>query len=112
MIWALGITFLILVVAFAVLLAVKSREIRTKLGEFSRNRRLFLGVGGSLASFAFAFGALMLATTVSNWNQPSGLILVGVLCLMLFFVVFQVLAMLCIVSIVTDSETIDDSKRS
>jgi hypothetical protein len=112
MIWVFGIAFLTLVILFAYWLAVKSQAIRRKLETFSRNRRLLLGVGGCLLAFGSAYAALVVATSVPNWNQPPSLQLTAILTFMLLFVGLQVGAMLCIVSIATDSETTDRSKRS
>jgi tellurite resistance protein TehA-like permease len=112
MIWVFGIVFLTLIAVFAFRLYVKSNEIRQKLSALSRNRRIILGIVGSLLSFGSAFFAITVATTVKDWNQPSILSLLGTMVFMLGFVVLQVGAMLSFVSIVTDSETTDSSKRS
>ena len=54
----------------------------------------------------------MAASTIPNWNNPSILGSLGVLCCMLGFVGLQVVSMLCLVSVAIGSETPDDSKRS
>lgn len=112
MIWVFGIVFLTLIALFAFGLFLKSQEIRQKLKALSRNRRIILGVVASLLSFASAFFALTVATIIKDWSQPSFFSLLGTMIFMIFFVVLQVGAMLSFVSIVTDSETTDDSKRS
>jgi len=112
MIWVFGIVFLTLIALFAFILFLKSQEIRQKLTALSRKRRIILGVVASLLSFASAYLALTVASTIKDWSQPSFISLFGTIIFMLLFVIFQVGAMLSFVSIVTDSETTDDSKRS
>jgi hypothetical protein len=112
MIWVFGIVFLTTVVLFASILRAKSQEIRRKLAELPRNQRLIFGVLGSLFSFGSAYLALNVATTIANWEHASFLALLGILVFMVGFVSLQVVGMLCFVSIVIDSETPNDSKRS
>ena len=112
MIWVFGIVFLTLIALFAFILFLKSQEIRQKLTALSRKRRIILSVVASLLSFASAYLALTVASTIKGWSQPSFISLFGTIIFMLLFVIFQVGAMLSFVSIVTDSETTDDSKRS
>lgn len=112
MVWVFGIVFLTIVVFFALLLSRKSQSIRRKLGHFSRKRRVLIGVIGSLLSFGSAYVSLLVASKISNWEQPSPIHLFGIMFFMVGFVVLQVASMLSFVSIVTDSETTDGSKRS
>lgn len=112
MIWVFGSVFLILVAFFAFFLMRKSLQIREALGAKSRSHRITGGAIGAILSFISAYFALVTATGMQDWNQPSAGRLLGVMLLMLGFVFMQVGAMLCFVSIVTDSETTDDSKRS
>lgn len=112
MVWVFGIVFLTLVVTFAVWLHRNSSQNQQILTKLPRNRRILFGVLGCLLSFASAYAALNLSTTVQNWDHPPFDRLLGVLILMFLFVVLQVISMLCFVSLITGTETEDDSKRS
>ena len=112
MLWGFGIVFLILVAIFAGWLFVKSSTNRQYLATLPRNRRIFWGVAGQLLSFAVALGSLGVATLIRNWTEPSILVLFAILVLMVSFVGLQVVSTLCLASIISGSETKDDSKRS
>ena len=112
MVWVFGIVFLTLVAILAYWLFKNSAENRTRLGTMTRKKRVIFGVSSSLLSFACAYFALMIATSIADWNRPNALFLIGALVFMLLFVIFQVGAMICFVSIATESETKNDQKRS
>ena len=112
MVWVFGIVFLTLVAILASWLYKNSAENRARLGTLTRKKRIITGVFASLISFASAYLALMVANLRADWNRPSLLDLAGTLMFMLLFVIFQVGAMICFVSIATDSETKNDHKRS
>lgn len=112
MVWVFGIVFLTLVVIFAGWLYRKSHQNREAIMQIPRNRRVLIGVTCFLVSFIAAFGALEVAARSQSLDHaPVG----GLLCvmiLMLAFVFFQVAAMLCFASLITNTETEGDSKRS
>ena len=112
MVWVFGIVFLTLVVLLAYRLFATASKNRQKLMAISRPRRVLFGVFGSLLSFVAAYLSLLVATSVADWKSPSPLTLAGVLVCMLLFVILQVSAMLCFLSLAIDSETQDDQKRS
>lgn len=112
MVWVFGIAFLTIVVTFALWLNANSSKNRQILSKLPRGRRVGFGVLGCVISFASAFGALQLSTTIANWDHPSFDKMLGVLILMSLFVFLQVVSMLCFVSLITGTETEDDSKRS
>ena len=112
MVWVLGIVFLTLVIGLAAWLFRRSEANRKVLIGIPRGRRVLFAVIACLLSFASAYGAMVAASTIANWNNPSILGSLGVLCCMLGFVGLQVVSMLCLVSVAIGSETPDDSKRS
>ena len=112
MVWVFGIVFLILVAIFAYWLYAKSVENRATLAKISRNRRIAYGVIGCILSFVFSFFAVLAATTISDWNQPSLPPLISILVFMVLFVTLLTGAMLCLLSLATESETNNEQKRS
>ena len=112
MLWVFGSVFLTLVAIFARWLYAKSEENRQFLAGLPRNRRILIGVAGQILSFSAALASLGVATLIRNWDEPSVLLLFGVLLLMVLFVGLQVASALCLASIISGSETGDDSKRS
>ncbi len=105
MVWVFGIVFLTLVLLFAYWLSINSRKNREKLENVSRNHRIVFGVIGCILSFGSAYGALTVATPIKDWNSPPWYLLTVVILFMLGFMVLQVLAMMCLISIATESET-------
>lgn len=112
MLWVFGIIFLVFVAIFAFWLYRNSARNRALFENFPRKKRILVGVLACVCSFSSALSALKVAEGIANWERPAFLNLAGVLGLMMLFVVLQVASMLSFVSLITDSETPDDSKRS
>jgi hypothetical protein len=112
MVWVFGIVFLTIVAILSYWLYVKSVENRILLSKITRKNRIICGVLAGLLSFASAYLALIVATSIADWNHATVISLVGTLLFMLLFVSLQVGAMMCFVSIAIESETKNDHKRS